>query len=552
MTVTAPVVQSTGGLEIHLGGVRASGLARDYLAGSNALAPFYSGHPLDLRAYQRKVDEVAARLPSDARRAAARAIRPTSAAAAERLERIIAGEGVFVTTGQQAGLFGGPFYTVHKVLTAVRLARELEKLLRRPVAPLFWVAADDHDWAEVNHTFVLTAQNEVQRIQMPAEPDAPAHPVSRRFLGAEIDAVRAELTELLPASSFARPVRELLEHAYCPGRSMAEAFEELLAGLFAQHDLLLLNPAAPAVKELAAPILRAELERAEEHAALLARQAERLEAAGYHTQVTVSADAANVFFHDENGRDRLVREDGAWLLRRSKRSLTEAELFATLQSSPTSFSPNVLLRPIVESALVPTIAYVGGPAEISYFAQIGCLFSAHGIMPPVVVARFNVTLVEPKVRKVMDKFEMDVDAFARPFHEVAAQLVRDEMPAEVVRSLEVLRVALAEGYERLASAAELVDPTLRGWLEGLRNQGLSHTESAEKKIRSHLRKKSEIELEQLRKAAMNLFPDSAPQERMLNALPYLARYGSGLLDELLAAMTFDFGPPAEAWTGVRC
>ncbi|MGH7556117.1 MAG: bacillithiol biosynthesis cysteine-adding enzyme BshC, partial [Longimicrobiales bacterium] len=443
-------------------------------------------------------------------------------------------------------------YTVWKALSAVRLARELEVLLGCTVAPLFWVAADDHDWAEVDHTFVMTPQNELHRIELADDPAVPAHPMSHRLLPAELDDVLREFTGLLPESEFAPTLRALLEQAYRPGKPMATAFEDLLAGLFAEFDLLMANSAAPAVKRQAAPILRRELERAAPHAALLKQQSERLVSKGYHAQVTISEDAANVLIHDDHGRDRLVREDGVWMLRRSRRTLTNEELFERLEATPEAFSPNVLLRPVVESALFPTIAYVAGPAELSYFAQIGCLFVAHGLQPPVVFPRFSVTLVESKVRKVMDKFGMDLGAFTRPFQEVTAQLVRDEMPDEVMRSVEVLRASVRDGYNLLGAAAAEIDPTLLGWLEGLRNNALAQTESAEKKIASHLKKKNEVELEQLRKAAANLFPDGSPQERVLNALPYLARYGTELMHQVLNVLPLEVAEAAPEWTGVRC
>jgi bacillithiol biosynthesis cysteine-adding enzyme BshC len=441
---------------------------------------------------------------------------------------------------------------MYKILSAVRLARELENVLDEPVAPLFWVAADDHDWAEVNHTHVLTPQNELRRLELADPDDGPLPPMSHRLLGPDVESVLTGFTELIPNTEFAAPLRALLANAYRPGRPMASTFEDLLVGLFAEFDLLLVNPAAPAVKEAARPFIERELRRSEAHGALLARQSGRLAQHGYHEQVTISADAANVFLHDEHGRDRLVREDGVWMLRRTRRRLTDPELFGLLERDPTAFSPNVLLRPVVESALFPTVAYVGGPAEVSYFAQIGCLFEAHGIEPPVAFPRFSVTLIEGKVRKVMEKFGMDVEAFARPFHEVAAQLVREEMPDDVLAALTALRDSMRSGYDRLSRAVEEVDPTLRGWLEGQRNNALAQTEAAEKKIASHLRKKNEVELEQLRKAATNLYPDGTPQERVLNALPYLARYGPELLHDILAAMQVDIHAPAHVWTGVRC
>jgi bacillithiol biosynthesis cysteine-adding enzyme BshC len=285
----------------------------------------------------------------------------------------------------------------------------------------------------------------------------------------------------------------------------------------------------------------------------VAAQTERLLGAGYPALVSVAAGASNVFRQDELGRDRLVRQGAGWLLRRSRRRLDHAELLRELEQRPEAFSPNVLLRPVVESALFPTLAYVGGPAETSYFAQIGCLFHEHGIAPPLVHPRLGVTLVEGKVRKVLERFSLGSEDVRRPFEEVAAQLVRDQVPDEVSEALAALRNALQAGYARLGEAATPIDPTLRGPITGARNQALAQTAELEKKIRQHLRQQNETRLEQLRKAAANLYPEGVPQERLLNVYPYLVRYGPGLIDAIRERIPARLGPAGPAgWDGLRC
>lgn len=550
---TLVMPQAATGVDIRAEPLRSSAIVRDLLAADTRLSSFYGGHPLDPAAYARKVAEVSARLTPEKRAAIASAVRATTAAAAAKWDRIVRGDGVVVTTGQQAGLFGGPLYTVHKILTAIRLAETLEERLDIPVAPLFWIASDDHDWAEVDHTYVVDGGNDLRRIQLQAAPDAPPVAMSARLLDGSIETAIEALAASLPQSEFAPPLLDLVRSAYQPDRPMADAFEALVAGLFARFDLLIVDPAHPEVKRAAAPILAHELKHAAAHAVLLAQQSDRLRAAGYEPQVPVSDDATNVFLHDEQGRERLVHEDGRWILRRTKRELTEDELHALLEESPGHFSPNVLLRPVVESAVFPTICYVGGPSEVAYFAQIGCLFLAHGIQPPVVLPRFGVTIIENKVRKVLERFGMDASEFRRPFHEIATQYVREEMPESVTGPVARLRAALREEYDALRDAAAEIDPTLRKWVEGVRNGALGEVEAAEKKVASHLKRKSDVALDQLRKAAVNLYPENAPQERVLNVLPFLARYGPDLLGDVARAMQLQMVPDgAPGWTGVRC
>ncbi len=544
---------SRTGVELHAGPAASSALVRDYLDARPALAAFYAAHPTDADAYRRKAEAVHGRFSAEDRRDLRSVLRPTNDAAGGKLDRIFAGDGVMVTTGQQAGLFGGPMYTVNKILSAIRLAETIEEVLGIPCMAVFWVASDDHDWVEVNHTVILDADHHVHRITLAEAPDAADVPMSERVLGTGIAGALAAFIDALPKSEFAAPIEELLRQSYREGSTMGRAFGDLLYGLFRDHELALIDPASPVFKAAARPILMHELHNAEAHARLLARHSERLVDAGYHAQVVVAEDAANVFYHDALGRERIMREDGGWALRRTKRLIKNDELFAMLDAEPERFSPNVFLRPVVESAVLPTIAYVGGPAEIAYFAQIGCLFHAHDIEPPIVVPRFGVTAVEGKVRKVLDRFDLTITDFRAPFHELVTRVVRDGLPDDVISSLAALRETVHREFARLANRTESIDPTLRGWLTGQRNTLLSQLEGVEKKITSHRRKRSEVEIEQLRKAAANLQPEGTPQERSMNALPLVARYGPGILADMAAAMQYSLSPSAPAgWQGVRC
>jgi bacillithiol biosynthesis cysteine-adding enzyme BshC len=544
---------ATTTLEILTSPLTGPELVRDYLAGAPGAAPFYAAYPFDPEAYRRKAAAVTRRLPAAQRALLAPALRPLSAGAAARLDRILAGDGYVVTTGQQAGLFGGPLYTVNKALSALRLAEALEALLEKPVLAVFWIAADDHDWAEVNHTWVLDRNGAALRIDVSADPAAVPHAMADRPLGDGIRAALEALERALPETDFSPALLDAVRSAYRPDTTVAGAFEALLAELFEGHDLALLNSAHPALRQAASPLVRRALENSARDSALIAGATERLAAAGYPAQVQVADAASNVFLHDEHGRDRLVRESGAWETRRTRRRLEDDALAALLQEQPERFSPNVFLRPVVESALLPTLAYVGGPAEISYFAQIGCLFEAHGVEPPIAFPRFRITLVEGRVRRVLEKFGLDVDAFTRPLHELIAELVRREVPEEVTRAVSGMRAAVAEGYAALTHGAAAVDPTLEAWMLKQRNAALINLNDAERKVASHLRRRMNIEIGQLERAAASIAPAGTPQERALSVIPYLARYGPELLRDMKASLRVELtGSPGAAWAGVRC
>ncbi|MEJ2184520.1 MAG: bacillithiol biosynthesis cysteine-adding enzyme BshC [Gemmatimonadota bacterium] len=528
-----------------------SGLGDDYIAGSPAIAPFYPGYPWDPEAYRRKADEVRSRFDPTRLARMADAITPTSDAAAPRLQRIANGEGFFVTTGQQTGLFTGPLYTVHKTLSAVALARALERALDVPVAPLFWVASDDHDWEEVNHADFLDRDNRPHRVELHAGSDRRPS-MGRRALGREIESALNDLAEVLPDSDFSGGLLDHLRAAYQPDHTVAQAFTETVRDLFGAFDLLVTDAQDSVVRELGADLLRAELAASADHEQRLAGQTARLAEAGYEAQVSIIEGATNVFYEDAHGRERILRDDGGWVLRASHRRMTDGELWDMFDRDREGFSANVLLRPVLESHVFPTLAYVAGPGELRYLAQTGCLFEAHDVGMPLVFPRFGVALVETKVRKVLDKLGLDLAAFERPAHEIAAEYVQDEMPEPAMTALSSLRQAIQEGYQELFDASRPVDPTLKGPIFHARNASFQALSDAEKKIRQHVRQQHEIAVDQIQKAFDNLRPHNKPQERVLNVYHYLARYGRDLLGDILGRMEIHLERTPRGWDGVHC
>lgn len=538
-------------LDIRVRPLAGGRLVQDYLRGAPELAPFYAGHPTDPDAYRRKAAAVRDRLAPADRAWLPEALRPTSAAAADRLAAIAEGNGFFVTTGQQPGFMTGPLYTLHKMLSAVSLAAALEEVLGVVVAPLFWVASDDHDWHEVHRTYLLDRDNALQELALSGEGDLTMS-MGRRALGAAAESALARIPDIVPPTEFRDPFVEQIRDAYRPENTVAGAYTELIASLGAPFDLIIVDPQMPELRRRARPWIRRELERVGEHERALAAQTARLEEAGYPAQITLIDGASNVFYEDDQARRRLVWDGAAWDLRGSDRRLTLEQLLAELEEEPDRFSANVALRPVLESALLPTVSYVAGPGELSYFAQLGCLFDAHGVDMPVVYPRFSVTLVEAKVSKVLEKFDLDLEAFDQPAHELKARVVEGEVPESVSEALSALRRSIQQGYQKLYEAAEAIDPTLKGPIFGARNTAFQELAETEKKIEQHLKQQNEIGLEQLDKAAHNLRPANKPQERVVSPYQYLMRYGEGLVPALLDAMEVRLDGASPGWTGVRC
>ena len=506
-------------------------IVRDYLAGAERACELFGGPFGTLAAFRRKAEDVDARFDREARGRAAEAVIVPEGASRERLDRFVEEGGYMVTTGQQPALFGGPLYGVHKALTAVRLAEALEAALERPVLPLFWVASEDHDWAEANHASLVGVDNELHRVEV-ASPDPRTHALHRIRLGSALETSVDEFLQLLPTTDFSEEYFTLIRDAFPAGATLPEGYHATLQGLLGRFGLYFTDAAHPAVKRHSRNALLAELERSEELEGVLRATASAVESAGYALQVPLLEGGLNLFLEGTQGRERLYREDGAFRLHSSGTRLSAADVRSRFEDDPSVLSPNVLLRPVVESTVFPTLAYVGGPGEMAYFAQLSGYFRAHGIGMPVVYPRWAATPVEAKIRKVLVKFGLDVDALSRPFHEIAGDIARDEMPEDVRSALGAVKGSIAAGVAELQKATARIDPTLKGPVQHVRSQAFGALDDVERKVVLAIKREREIALGQLQKAQVHLYPLGKPVDRVQSPFYFLTRYGGSLLDAL--------------------
>lgn len=491
---------------------------------------------------------IAGWLPADVGRlSAARAIRldpglrpaflAHGAAAQANLERLFGGA-LCVTTGQQPGLFTGPLFTIHKALTAVTLAREATTHLGHAVVPVFWVAGDDHDFAESNHAYVLTASNDVEHLVLrEREASAPLTPLYREPVGSEVSRLLDALRDKLPETEFRGGVLEWLERHYRPDTDLADAFAHAVSEALGPQGLVVFQPTHAAAKRAMVPWLLRVLEAASPLNAALVATAEDLQRAGRPAPVTVGDGATMVMIEGSLGRDRLLVDDGAFVARRAGERWTHAALARLAGDEAQRLSPNVLARPVVEAAVLPTIAYVAGPGELAYLPQAAPVYRALGVPSQAVAPRWSGRVVESKVRKVLDKFSIPAEALSQPEGQLEAALVAGELPPAARDAIAALRSTLGTEYQRLADAAVAVDPTLRKPIDSARNAAQTGVGEIEKRLVAHLKKQNDILLQQLEKARRNLFPLGRPQERVLNVTTYAVRYGPAFLEAALAACT---------------
>jgi len=424
-------------------------------------------------------------------------------------ERLAAGEVLAVTTGQQPVLFTGPLYTVHKALSAIALAQRLERERGVTVVPVFWVAGDDHDFAEANHATVLGRDGELVKIVLRERAhEAPQLPLFREVLGPDIRAALDALEAALPDSECKPEVRQWLEACYRPDASLADASAEALHQGLAGRGLAVFRAHDRNAKRAAVPWILKALDE------------------------TLPDGLTPVMVEGRLGRDRVRKDGNAFVLRRSGERLTRSELEQIAAETPEKLSPNVLLRPVIEAALFPTLAYVGGPGEMEYLPEAAPLFSSLGVAPQAHVPRWSGVIIEARVDKILSKHGLTPADFDSQPGTLETRIAKAELPPELADSLNALRADVESRFARISGEVLQLDPTLERTVQSARNAALAGTNEIEKKLVASLKRTQGTLVSQLVRARAALMPDGKPQERVLTIVSFLARYGGSLLDQI--------------------
>jgi bacillithiol synthase len=438
-----------------------------------------------------------------------------------------------VVTGQQVVLFGGPLLTILKAATAVARAREATAATGVDHVPIFWLATEDHDLEEVDQVSLLTKTGvETLRAGLRV---ARAVPVGGVVPGPELETVLDRASELL---EFA-PVSEWLRECYLPQDgahpSLALAFGRLMAKIFAAEGLIVMDAASREFHALGAGTLRYAIEHAAELQQALIARSEELVSAGYHAQVLVAPDASLLFLLDETTGERVAlhrNHEGQW--KAGAKSFSTAELLAILESAPQRLSPNALLRPVLQDTLLPTAAYVGGPSEIAYFAQSAVLYEAIlGRMTPV-LPRLSATLLEPAIAAVMDKDEVQLPDAMTTAEALAQRLGARAMPIEGKRKLAAVGNAMETELAALVQYLAGMDPSL-GRAAEVSGSKMHYQMNRLRRMAATFELQKEASLRKHADAiTLNVFPNLHPQERVIAGVWFIARYGEGLVERLVA------------------
>jgi len=436
-----------------------------------------------------------------------------------------------VTSGQQPALFTGPLYTVHKALSAAALAANLERVWSRPVVPVFWIAGDDHDWAEARTAAWIGSDGSLVTASLRERGTAePMAPLAREPLGAEVVAALEKLEATLSASPARDEAVGWLRRHFMPERTVAASAGAALAELLAPHGIACFDSTARPVKEAARPVLLQALRQSRELEEALTAENAALALSQWDSGIRDAEGATLLMLDGQGGRDRLVRDGHGFVTRRARERLSLHDLEAIAAAQPERLSPNVLLRPAIESALLPTVAYCGGPAELRYLRLAAKVFERLGVHRTAPVPRWSGIVVDAYVDRALEKFGLTLEALADPAVDVQARAARETLPSGTRSTLDGLRADLARAYDALREDARAIDATLERALAGALQRSLHLAERTEAKLVRGLRRRHDVELRQLTRARTTILPGGKPQERVITVASVLGSHGPAALD----------------------
>jgi bacillithiol biosynthesis cysteine-adding enzyme BshC len=509
-----------------------SPIFRDYLTGAARAAPFYQDG-WSLEAILASADAAAdgphadratvARVLADQQRARG------AARAADRAAQLAQPGATAVVTGQQPGLFGGPLFVLYKALGAQVLASRLASRRDAPVVPVFWIASDDHDFAEVRSTTILDDTGQIHTLRYAPQREPSGLPAARIVLDATIGDLVAELTRAMPAGPHRDAVAASVAESYRAGTTLAGAFASFLSALF--PELVVLDASDPELKVAVSPILARELSELAPTARLAARVGEQLLAVGYHQQVPVRPGFLSLFMVAESERRALALQDGNLEVRGVGRVVPVPVALRELQERPADWSPGVLLRPIAQDYLLPTAAYLAGPAEVAYHAQIGTCYEHFGVRRPALVPRPSVTVVEPAQARVLQAEGLELTDLQGDPESLLARRVREAYP-QVEEAFGRVRDTLRAEMGRVEETLGALDPTLRAAADATLGRALHPIDALEEKATRALKKRDQSRADRLRRTRDALFPGGLFQERGLGLVWLLGRHGPAIIEEL--------------------
>ncbi|MBE0572252.1 MAG: bacillithiol biosynthesis cysteine-adding enzyme BshC [Ignavibacteriaceae bacterium] len=437
-----------------------------------------------------------------------------------------------IVTGQQLGIMGGPLYTFYKIITVIKLSRFLsERYDDYNFVPVFWLEADDHDFNEVRTVKIIDEGNSLLTIGYKEEiaEDDLKQSVGLINLDSSINEFFDKLSSSIKETEFRALIFDRLKSFYKEGKSFKEAFRDLIFHYFDEYGLIIFDPQDNEVKKLLKPIFKKEITDFRIHTEQLVHVSATLEEL-YHAQVKVKP--VNLFLRVDEGRYSIEPVENEYRLRRKRKSFTQEQLLELLENEPDKFSPNVLLRPICQDYLLPTAFYVGGPSEISYFAQIKPLYELYNITQPMIYPRSSATILENAIVNSLEKYSVSLNEIFIDVENVKKRIINSVEETSVDEMFNGIASQLETTFDQLKEKLIDLDKTIADSSNRYRDKILSTVSELKSKAEKAQQKKYEVTLRQIDRAAVHLFPNSNLQEREINLINFTNKYGEEFLKKI--------------------
>jgi bacillithiol synthase len=440
--------------------------------------------------------------------------------------RLLARETTFtITTGHQLNLFTGPLYFVFKIVTAINLARQLKaQFPDKDFVPVYWMATEDHDFEEINHTYIGG-----KKISWPYD----AQGATGRISTEQIASAVKEYTGVLGVSENADKLCQLIESAYLEHSTLASATRFLVNELFKAYGLVIIDADHPQLKQQFSSIIQQDIIQQNSYKNI-SSSIEKLEKAGI--EAPVNPREINFFYLLDGLRERLVYENKRYLVLNTDTSFSEEELMQEIKLYPERFSPNVVMRPLYQEVILPNLAYVGGGAEVVYWLELKQNFSHYGIDFPILILRNSALIVGKRNALAIEKLEL----FPSDLFKGAEELKKDWV---LKHSQHVLNLSdewqqFKCLFERIKLRAHKIDPTLSASTESVKARLEKALLNLEKKLVKAEKRNHSESLKRIDKFKSSLFPNGGLQERSENLGLFYIEYG----DEFISTVINSFKP----------
>ncbi len=443
------------------------------------------------------------------------------------------GDEAVVITGQQPGLFTGPLYTIYKAMTAILLAKKVHDRFGARCVPVFWVAGDDHDFEEVRTANVLSKSHEILPLTYAPEQSVEGLPMYRVALEASLHNLIEQLAASTAGSEFRDEVAQFLHESLDASASLSDWTARILSRLFRDTPLILFSPNLPAARTLAAPILEREIRDPLVSTMLLNDSGQRLRGLDFQQQI-VKGDTECNFFVEMGGRRRKVLfEDEQYVLPEEPLKCSTEDLTQMLHSAPERFTPNVALRCVVQQHLFPAVAYVAGPGELAYWAQLKPLFRHFGKEMPIVYPRCRCLLTNAKCKQIMDEYEFTLEDAAGAVESLVERALRNASPPPAQDAVQKGRGAIVGSMQALAAELDPISSMAASMMRKLEERTGGELDRIERAIAKADEDHADAVRKQALRVCTTLFPSRKPQERVLNIFSFLFEHGWGLIPRLM-------------------